>query len=216
MSDPASAFADKRRRAVSLRSGVVPVGKSERSAVDTYDHRKMRDAPTSAELRAAIPWVDGHADVWRLFADCDLFGRCVLALVSPYRNDDITHVAAVESRGFVLGGAAATALGAGFVAIRKAAGHLPGNLFYEQADSDYKGATGRLRLQADVLAPDARVLVVDDWFETGSQFRAARALLERAGATVVGASIIVDETAPALQPLLGKFRALIRADELSA
>lgn len=44
----------------------------------------MLDAPTTAELRAAIPWVDGHADVWRLFADSDLFGRCVLALFSPY------------------------------------------------------------------------------------------------------------------------------------
>jgi hypothetical protein len=46
-------------------------------------------------------------------ADSDLFGRFVLALVPPYRNDHITHVAAVESRGFVLGGAAATALGTG-------------------------------------------------------------------------------------------------------
>jgi adenine phosphoribosyltransferase len=59
------------------------------------------------------------------------------------------------------------------------------------------------------------VLVVDDWFETGSQFRAARALLERAGATVVGASVVVDETAPALRPALGKFTALIGAADLS-
>jgi adenine/guanine phosphoribosyltransferase-like PRPP-binding protein len=67
-----------------------------------------------------------------------------------------------------------------------------------------------------VLPPNARVLVVDDWFETGSQFRAARALVQRAGTTVVGASIIVDEKAPALLPLLGKLQAMIRAHELSA
>jgi hypothetical protein len=132
------------------RSGVVRVGKSDARTL-TPTIKKVLEAPTTAELRAAIRSMDGHADVWRLFADSDLFGHCVLALVLPNRNDDITHVAAVESRGFVLGGAAATALGAGFVAIRKAAGHLPGDLFYEQPDSDYKGAAAPLRLQADVL-----------------------------------------------------------------
>jgi adenine phosphoribosyltransferase len=77
------------------------------------------------ELRAAIAWVDGHADVWRLFANSALFGRCVEALVEPYREDGVTHVAGVEARGFLLGGAAAAALGVGFVAIRKAAGRRP-------------------------------------------------------------------------------------------
>jgi adenine phosphoribosyltransferase len=167
------------------------------------------------ELRAAIPWVDGHADVWRLFANGALFGRCVEALVEPYREDGVTHVAGVEARGFLLGGAAAVALGVGFVAIRKAAGHLPGDVRTEPTSLDYKREAGELRLQADALPAGARVLVVDDWFETGSQFRAARALLERAGATVIGASVVVDETAPALRPALGKFTALIGAADLS-
>ncbi|MGH2968406.1 MAG: phosphoribosyltransferase family protein, partial [Solirubrobacteraceae bacterium] len=152
---------------------------------------------------------------WRLFADGPLFARCVRALVDPYRDDAITHVVAVESRGFLLGGAAAAALGVGFVAIRKATGHLPGVVLSEETGPDYKGEVGRLRIQADVLPAGARVLVVDDWFETGNQFRATRALIELAGATFVGASVLVDETQPALRPLLGKFRALIRADELS-
>src|SRR5215207_9173680 len=165
----------------------------------------MLDPPTAQELRAGIPWVDGHANVWRLSADRVLFGRCVLALVRPYENDGITHVAAIESRGFVLGGAAATALGVGFVAVRKASGHLPGSVLTHEAGPDYKGQTAQLRLQADVLPVGARVLVVDDWLETGSQFRATRALLEEAGATVVGASVIVNEGPAALLPLLGKF-----------
>jgi adenine phosphoribosyltransferase len=176
----------------------------------------MLDPPTSQELRASIPWVDGHADVWRLFADGDLFGRCIRALVEPFREDGITHVAAVESRGFLLGGAAAAALGVGFVAVRKAAGHLPGSVLYQDVERDYKGDSGPLRLQVGLLPTGARVLVVDDWFETGSQFRATRTLLERAGATVVGASVLVDETKFAVLPQLGKFRALIRADELSS
>jgi adenine phosphoribosyltransferase len=175
----------------------------------------MPGAPTQQELRSTIAWVDGHADVWRLFADAELFGRCVHALVEPFRGDRITHVAAVESRGFLLGGAAAVALGVGFVAVRKATGwHLPGPVLTEETGHDYKGERGRLRVQADVLPAGARVLVIDDWFQTGSQFRATRSLLQRASATVVGASVIVDQTQPELRPVLGKFRALIRADEL--
>jgi adenine phosphoribosyltransferase len=171
--------------------------------------------PSVDELRAAIPMVDGHADVWRLFADGPLFRRCVEALVRPYREDGLTQVAGIEARGFVLGGAAAAALGVGFIALRKASGHLPGDVLIEATSADYKGEAGELRLQAKVLPPGARVVVVDDWFETGSQFRAARALLERAGATVIGASIVVDETNSLLHSELGKFTALIRAADLS-
>jgi adenine phosphoribosyltransferase len=176
---------------------------------------RVTQRPTTQELRAGIAWVDGHADVWRLFADAELFGRCVRALVEPYRDDDITHVAGVESRGFLLGGAGAALLGVGFVAVRKAAGHFPGRVLSQPTGRDYKGERGCLRLQADVLPARARVLVVDDWFETGSQFRAARSLLERAGAAVVGASVLVDETPAEMRPMLGKFHALVHADDLS-
>jgi adenine phosphoribosyltransferase len=166
-------------------------------------------------LRAGIPWVDGHADVWRLFADGGLFGRCVGALVEPYREDGVTHVAAIEARGFILGGAVAAVLAVGFVAIRKAGGHLPGHVLTEPTSLDYKGEAGQLRLQADAVPAGARVLVVDDWIETGSQVRAAQALLKRAGATVIGASVVVDETGPGLRSALGKFTALIAAADLS-
>lgn len=172
----------------------------------------MSASPSAAELRRAIRWVDGHADVWRLFADGELFGRCVEALVEPYRAAGVTHVAGIEARGFLLGGAAAVALGVGFVAIRKRAGHLPGEVLAEPTAPDYKGEAGTLRLQSDVLPAGARVLVVDDWLETGSQLSAARALVERAGAAVVGVSVVVDQSgAP-----LGSFTALARAEELSA
>jgi adenine phosphoribosyltransferase len=172
--------------------------------------------PIIEDIRDAIRWVDGHADVWRLLADGSLFRRCVMTLVEPYRQDSITHVAGIEARGFLLGGAAAATLGVGFVALRKSAGQLPGAVITRTTGADYKGETGELRLQADVLPQGARVLVVDDWFETGSQFVAARELLEQAGAVVVGASVIVDETEPALRPQLGKFTALIRAADLTA
>jgi adenine phosphoribosyltransferase len=175
----------------------------------------LRDAPTKAELRSAIRWVDGHADVWRLFADAELLDRSVRALVAPFVDDGITHICAVESRGFILGGAAATALGAGFVGLRKAVGHLPGHVLQQETEPDYKGVRNLLRLQADVLPAGSRVLVVDDWLETGSQLRAARALLKRAGATVAAVSVIVDETSSGPLPAMGRFSALISAQDLS-
>jgi adenine phosphoribosyltransferase len=105
-------------------------------------------------------------------------------------------------------------LGVGFVALRKSAGHLPGVVITQTTGLDYKGEAGELRLQADLLPQGARVLVVDDWFESGSQFLAARTLLERVGAVVVGASVIVDQTDPETRPQFGKFTALVRATDL--
>ncbi len=81
------------------------------------------------------------------------------------------------------------------------------------AHVDYKGEVGELRLQADLIRPRARVLLVDDWIETATQFRTARALLERAGAMVIGASVVIDETDSMVRPALGKFTALIHADD---
>jgi adenine phosphoribosyltransferase len=143
-----------------------------------------------------------------------LFGRWVSGLVEPYGEDAITHIAGIEARGFLLGGAAAAHLGVGFVALRKSTGHLPGTVITQTTGSDYKGEAGELRLQADLLPQGARVLVVDDWFESGSQFLAARTLLERVGAVVVGASVIVDQTDPETRPQFGKFTALVRATDL--
>ena len=140
-----------------------------------------------------LSWIDGHADVWAMFADPASLREIVDRLVEPYRDAGVTHVAGIESRGFVLGGAAAVALGAGFVAVRKEAGHFPGEVLFEPTARDYKGAESVLRLQAHALPAGARVLVVDDWVETGSQLRAVRGLLERAGATHVGTAVVVDQ-----------------------
>jgi adenine phosphoribosyltransferase len=171
--------------------------------------------PSAEELRSAIPWVDAHADVWHLFADGALLGRCVTALVAPYRDEGVTHVAGIEARGFVLGGAAAAALGAGFVAIRKATGHLPGDVLATKTGAGYRGVRETLRLQADVLPRSGRILLVDDWVETGSQLLAARELIERTDATVVGVSVIVDQAEEAVHRDLARFAALVRADELA-
>jgi adenine phosphoribosyltransferase len=166
------------------------------------------------ELLIRFRWVDGHADVWRLFVDRSFFAQMIAALADPFRDGAITKVAGIEARGFIVGAAVAGELHAGFVAIRKEGGIFPGEKLTQATPPDYRGNATTLRLQRSSLAPDDRVLLVDDWFETGSQALTAKSLIEAAGAVFVGASVIVDQLDPEIRPLLGQFSSLVPSDAL--
>jgi adenine phosphoribosyltransferase len=170
----------------------------------------------ASRIVARFRWVQGHADVWALFTDPILFRDVVRALAEPFRDSGVTKVAGVEARGFLVGGAVAAELEAGFVAIRKQAGLFPGEKLTRQTSTDYRGNRSQLRLQRASVTPTDRVLLVDDWFETGSQASAAKALIEETGATFVGASVIVDQLPPDARRELGTFVALIHSDSLGS
>jgi adenine phosphoribosyltransferase len=171
---------------------------------------------TLAEDLAERMCEDGNAraDIWRAFADRELFARVVAAMAAPYRGERYTKVAGVEARGFVLGGAMAAHTGAGFVAVRKEEGWLPGDVAECVTGPDWQGHTHALRLQREALGPEDRVVLVDDWFETGAQALAARELIEGTGATLVGMSIVVDDLSDEARESLGRLDALLRADAL--
>jgi adenine phosphoribosyltransferase len=137
----------------------------------------------------------------------------VAGLVEPWRTAGVTKVLGIEARGFVLGGAAAVALGAGFVAVRKSEGLLPGPKVTAHADADYRGQQHELRMQS-VLTSTDRVLLVDDWAERGSQARAARQLADSTGAAFLGLSLLVDQLTEDARSELGVVTALVAADEL--
>jgi adenine phosphoribosyltransferase len=166
-----------------------------------------------AALLERFTWTDGHADVWRVFADPEAFRAVVDGLVEPWRDAGVTVVLGIESRGFLLGGAAAIALGAGFVAVRKSDGLLPGPKVSVQADADYRGRRNLLRMQASLTSRDA-VLLVDDWAERGSQARAARGLVRICGARFLGVTVMVDQLEADVREDLGAVTALVRAEEL--
>jgi adenine phosphoribosyltransferase len=163
------------------------------------------------QLLERFRWVDGHADVWRLFDDARLFARLIAALADPYRNDRVTKVAGIEARGFILGSGVALELHAGFVAVRKPGSLFPGDKVSRTTPMDYRGVRTELRLQRDAIGSGDRVLLVDDWFETGSQAGTAIELIESAGGRVVGASVIVDQLSvtTGLSARVGRYRALI-------
>ena len=111
-------------------------------------------------------------------------------------------VAAIEARGFAIGGALAVKLGAGLLLIRKD-GKLPGATIAEDYALEY--GTDRLAMHVDACAPGARVLIVDDLLATGGTALAAARLIKRAGGEIAGARFIVD------LPELGGGRALADA-----
>jgi adenine phosphoribosyltransferase len=157
---------------------------------------------TPDALLSQFSWVGGHADVWRWFDDAETVRSLAAALVGPFRGS-ATKVAGIESRGFILGAACALELDVGFVPIRKAGGILPGPKAVVETSADYRGGHQTLRLQRAALASGDRVLLVDDWIETGSQAAGARALVEECGATFLGVAAIVDQL-----PLDGRERLL--------
>lgn len=138
-------------------------------------------------------WTNGHADLAGVFRDAELLAQLGPALAAPFARDGITTVVAVEARGFVLGALCARELGVGLVLARKAGAVHPGEKVEVVSEPDWRGR--RLTLQlARVFAPEDRVLLVDDWIETGSQARASKRAIEACGATLAGVSVVVNDT----------------------
>jgi adenine phosphoribosyltransferase len=129
-----------------------------------------------------------RSDLTHLLAQPEVFPALVEALSAPFRDRDITKVVTVEAGGAPLGGALAFHLCAGLVFIRKA-GNIPWEV-ETVAGVDYSGREKRLEMTRDALAPTDRVLIADDWSETGGQLKLAVSLACRAGATVVGAACL--------------------------
>lgn len=128
-------------------------------------------------------------DVTTLFADARGFRMAVDQLLHPYAGLQIDHVAGLEARGFILGGALAHQLSTGFVPIRKK-GKLPGATLSQSYALEYGEAV--MEIHADALAPGAKVLLVDDLLATGGTAAAGISLLQRLGAEVVGCAFVID------------------------
>ncbi|MFY1573788.1 phosphoribosyltransferase family protein [Verrucosispora sp. WMMD703] len=159
-------------------------------------------------------WIEGHADVWAVFRDAKALRHVVAGLVEPFKNSDVTAICGIESRGFLLGGAAAVELGVGFIPVRKRDGLFPGDKIIAAADRDYRQRSHTLRLQRSSLGSHDRVLLVDDWIETGSQALTTRQMVERCGSSWVGCSVLVDQLCDDRRAALGTVMSLVRADEL--
>jgi len=126
-------------------------------------------------------------DITPMLADPKSFALAVEALARPYSGID--KVVAIESRGFILGAPVALALHAGLVPVRKV-GRLPADTLREDYSLEY--GVNVVEIHRDAIAPDERVLIVDDVLATGGTVRAAANLVQRLGGSVVGVSLLVE------------------------
>ncbi|XP_043910203.1 adenine phosphoribosyltransferase-like [Protopterus annectens] len=135
------------------------------------------------------PWLDPS----RLYCNSQALHECVEDLLQPFQNDEIDLVAGIDAMGFILGSAIAKQLEKGFLAIRKA-GHLcvkTDAMNY----SDYSGREKVLEVRTDAIKEGIRVLLVDQWIETGGTMEAAIKLVVRQGGIVAGiAAICIEES----------------------
>lgn len=128
-------------------------------------------------------------DLMPLFADARAFRRVVDGIVTHYGAGAFDVVAGVEARGFVVAAAVAYAAGAGVVPVRKA-GKLPRRALSASYELEYGEAT--LEVHEDAFIAGQRVLVVDDVLATGGTAGAALELVERAGGTVAGFTVLME------------------------
>jgi adenine phosphoribosyltransferase len=150
-------------------------------------------------------------DITTLLGDPRALRVAIDRLVEPYVGAGIDKVAGIEARGFVLGGAVAHQLSVGFAPVRKK-GKLPWRTLRQEYQLEY--GVDSVEMHEDALAAGENVLIIDDLIATGGTALAAVKLIEGLGATVVGASFVID------LPDLGGMRKLLnlglRAEALCA
>jgi adenine phosphoribosyltransferase len=128
-------------------------------------------------------------DITPLLADADAFRASVERLAAPFRARPVDTIAAIESRGFIVGAALAHELRTGFVPIRKQ-GKLPAARFGEDYALEY--GTDRLEIHRDAVTPGQSVLLVDDLIATGGTAEAALRLLASASAAVTACAFVIE------------------------
>ncbi len=128
-------------------------------------------------------------DITTLLGNARAFRRAVDELVHPWAGGRIDKVAGMEARGFILGGAVAHQLSAGFVPIRK-----KGKLPHAKVSIAYSLEYGidEMEMHEDAVAKGERVILVDDLIATGGTAEGAIKLLQKMGANVVAACFVID------------------------
>ena len=149
--------------------------------IETLISSRVRDVPDYPKPGVLFK------DITPLLGDADAFGDVVEAMAAAFGPVD--KVVGIEARGFILAAPVAYEIRAGFVPVRKH-GKLPSATFALEYDLEYGSAV--LEVHQDAFQPGDRVLIVDDVLATGGTARAAAALIQQAGAHVVGIAVLME------------------------
>ncbi|MEU1966172.1 phosphoribosyltransferase family protein [Micromonospora sediminicola] len=179
-------------------------------------------AVLSRRLVELFRWIDPGPDSTHLVSDLSGWWRdpAVLAEVGPalaalFPDARPTVVVAPEVTGLLLGPLVAVAAGAGFVPAYKDGGerHRVGAMRWAETPPDHRGRRLRVGVDDRRLEPGDRVLLVDDWVDTGAQLDALHRVVRDAGAVVVGTAALVATCPPEVAARL-RLRALLGGDRL--
>ena len=128
-------------------------------------------------------------DITTLLGNARAFRRAIDELVHPYAGSKIDKIAGIEARGFILGGAMAHQLSAGFIPIRKK-GKLPHETVRVAYSLEY--GLDEMEMHKDAVTPGEKVILVDDLIATGGTAQGAVKLLRQMGAEIVAACFVID------------------------
>lgn len=128
-------------------------------------------------------------DITPLLKNAAVLKDTVDALSEPYRQQSITAVAGMESRGFIFGSLVAAELNVGFIPLRK-----PGKLPYqtESVSYDLEYGSAELHMHIDAVEPSHRILLVDDLIATGGTAVASCQLIEKLGAEIAACAFVIE------------------------
>lgn len=145
-----------------------------------------------ARVRTVRDWPKpkvNFRDVTTLFNDPEAFRVMINAFADEAQRQDAARIAAVDARGFILGGAVAYKTAKPFALVRKK-GKLPFKTVAADYELEYGSAT--IEIHADACAPGERVLIVDDLIATGGTLLAAAKLFQQLGGIVAGVAAVID------------------------
>lgn len=155
-------------------------------------------APRSRSKEYA--WLDPSS----AYVNAESFHAMMDDLLEPFRANEVDVVAGFDAAGFVLGAGIATRLGKGFLTIRKG-GKIP--VDYDVVPmSNYSGQTQEMEMRKPAFAPGTRVLLVDQWIETGGTMTAGIGLVERQGGVVAGIAAVCIEDNEVTRDMYSRYR----------
>jgi len=136
------------------------------------------------EFKGVVFW-----DITTLLMDKQAFREAIGQMADHYRGRDIDLIVSSEARGFILGGALAYALGAGFVPVRKK-GKLPSKAVSLTYQKEYESDT--IEVHEDAIENGQKVLIIDDLLATGGTVKANADLVEKLGGKIVGMGFLIE------------------------
>ena len=146
-------------------------------------------------------------DVTPIFENPVVFSKLLNDLIKPFKEIGFDKIAGLDALGFIIGGALAQKTKVGFIAIRKG-GKLPGiknTVLKTSSFVDYTNTSKSFEINKSSIKKGDKILLVDEWIETGTQMKAAIKLIEELGGEIIGISALCSHKNKQTEVLFDKY-----------